>query len=231
MVAVMASWSPSTSATHPPSNGTHASKAEAQSASEKPRPSSTTPRSPTCPTPKRRAYALTGPPPPAWHAHGQWAAPWITPRVLAEGQELAGTSIITPAAVPVPPGQHISPPAETLSAVPPWDTPVATPAVTAETVTDGDEQELVIGIAAAASYLGYDKPDSFRRARTRHPIPGETRVQDGRPAWAPAALKRGARDPAHQVLRANPPEHENGPRSRCKGRRCGGLRTPTGGMR
>jgi len=48
--------------------------------------------------------------------------------------------------------------------------------------------DLVTGIAAAAGYLGYDKPDSFRRARTRHPIPGETRTSDGRPAWTPRAL-------------------------------------------
>ena len=48
---------------------------------------------------------------------------------------------------------------------------------------------LITGIAAAAGYLGYDKPDSFRRARTRHPIPGETRTPDGRPAWTPAALR------------------------------------------
>jgi hypothetical protein len=26
-------------------------------------------------------------------------------------------------------------------------------------------------------------------ARTRHPIPGETRMPDGRPAWPPAALQ------------------------------------------
>ena len=40
-----------------------------------------------------------------------------------------------------------------------------------------------------AGYLGYDKPDSFRRARTRHPIPGESRTADGRPCWTPAALR------------------------------------------
>ncbi len=49
--------------------------------------------------------------------------------------------------------------------------------------------DMVVGIAAAASYLGYDKPDSFRRARTRHPIPGEGRTPDGRPCWTPAALR------------------------------------------
>ena len=48
--------------------------------------------------------------------------------------------------------------------------------------------DLITGIAAAADYLGYDKPDSFRGARTRNPIPGETRTPDGRPAWNPRAL-------------------------------------------
>jgi hypothetical protein len=49
--------------------------------------------------------------------------------------------------------------------------------------------EMIIGIAAAARYLGYRKPDSFRRARTRHPIPGEHKTDDGRPCWTPAALR------------------------------------------
>ncbi|MGH3222974.1 MAG: hypothetical protein ACRDPY_30510, partial [Streptosporangiaceae bacterium] len=48
---------------------------------------------------------------------------------------------------------------------------------------------LIIGLAGAASYLGYDKPESFRRARTRNPIPGESRTGDGRPCWTPAALR------------------------------------------
>jgi hypothetical protein len=48
---------------------------------------------------------------------------------------------------------------------------------------------LIIGIADAASYLGYDKPESFRRARTRNPIPGEGKTSDGRPCWTPAALR------------------------------------------
>ncbi|HEV2256051.1 MAG TPA: hypothetical protein VGS06_23130 [Streptosporangiaceae bacterium] len=47
----------------------------------------------------------------------------------------------------------------------------------------------IIGIADAASYLGYDKPESFRRARTRNPIPGEGKTGDGRPCWTPAALR------------------------------------------
>ena len=49
--------------------------------------------------------------------------------------------------------------------------------------------ELIIGISDAASYLGYDKPESFRRARTRNPIPGEAKTGDGRPCWTPAALR------------------------------------------
>jgi hypothetical protein len=52
----------------------------------------------------------------------------------------------------------------------------------------GGREDLITGIAAA-DYLGYGKPDSFRRARTRHPIPGETRTPDGRPAWTLAALR------------------------------------------
>jgi hypothetical protein len=49
--------------------------------------------------------------------------------------------------------------------------------------------EMIIGIAAAARYLGYRKPDSFRRAHTRHPIPGEGKTGDGRPCWTPHALR------------------------------------------
>jgi hypothetical protein len=80
------------------------------------------------------------------------------------------------------------PPAETPAAVPPWDTPAAASAAPADP-SAGPADDLVVGIAAAAAFLGYDKPDSFRRARTRHPIPGETRASDGRPAWTPAALQ------------------------------------------
>jgi hypothetical protein len=52
-----------------------------------------------------------------------------------------------------------------------------------------DAEEIIVGIAAAARYLGYRKPDSFRRARTRHPIPGEGKTGDGRPCWTPHALR------------------------------------------
>jgi hypothetical protein len=90
----------------------------------------------------------------------------------------------------------VPPPAQTPPAIPPWDTPAAVPALPADQAAAGDGGSLVIGIAAAAAYLGYDKPDSFRRACTRHPVPGETRTADGRPAWPLAALGawHGARD-------------------------------------
>ena len=57
------------------------------------------------------------------------------------------------------------------------------------TITTDPGDELIIGLADAASYLVDDKPDSFRRARTRHPIPGEGKTGDGRPCWTPAALR------------------------------------------
>ena len=46
-----------------------------------------------------------------------------------------------------------------------------------------------MGITAAAHYLGYDKPESFRRARTRNPVLGEGKTPDGRPRWTPQALR------------------------------------------
>jgi hypothetical protein len=49
--------------------------------------------------------------------------------------------------------------------------------------------QLIVGLADAASYLGYDKSESFRRARTRNSIPGEGMTDDGRPCWTPAALR------------------------------------------
>jgi len=148
------------------------------------------------PAAERRRYALSGPPPPDWFTN-LGPAPWITPRVLAEGRKLAGASLVTIpaspvpalAAVPVPPGQQASVPAETLSGVPPWDTTAAPAAAPADPVARDGGDDLITGIADAAGYLGYDKPDSFRRARTRHPILGETRTSDGRPAWTPAALR------------------------------------------
>ena len=81
------------------------------------------------PAAERRRYALSGPPPPDWFTD-MHPAPWITPRVLAEGRKLAGASLVTIpassvpalAAVPVPPGQQAPPPAKTPSGVPPRDT-------------------------------------------------------------------------------------------------------------
>jgi hypothetical protein len=153
------------------------------------------------PATERRRYALTGPPPPDWFTQGH-PAPWITPSVLSEGRKLAGVSLVRAedAAVPVPPGQHPYGPAETPLDVPPVVPPPDTPPAPAAPVWPhaapavGDpvpagEGDLIIGIADAARFLGYDKPDSFRRARTRTPIPGETRTSDGRPAWTPRALR------------------------------------------
>jgi hypothetical protein len=71
---------------------------------------------------------------------------------------------------------------------------------------DDDAGGLITGIAAAAGYVGYDKPDSFRRARTRHPSPSETRTPDGRPAWTPAA----PRDWHAQRDDGNRPAHRDG---------------------
>src|SRR6266700_3015417 len=68
------------------------------------------------------------------------------------------------------------------------------PAPAGPDAAGGAHDELIVGIAAAARYLGYGKPDSFRRARTRHPIPGETRAPDGRPCWPPPAGRTSSRD-------------------------------------
>ena len=95
------------------------------------------------PAAERRRYALSGPPPPDWFTDLR-PAPWITPRVLAEGRKLAGASLVTIpaspvpalAAVPVPPGQQAPPPAETLSGVPPWDTTAAPADAPADPVTE-----------------------------------------------------------------------------------------------
>ena len=58
-----------------------------------------------------------------------------------------------------------------------------------DAVTPAPGGQLIIGLADAAYYLGYDKPESFRRARTRNPIPGEGKTNDGRPCWSPSALR------------------------------------------
>jgi hypothetical protein len=110
------------------------------------------------------------------------------------------------AGVPVPPGQQAPPPAETLSAVPPWDATAAQTGAPADPVTADGADGLITGIAAAAGYLAYDKPDSFRRARTRHPIPGETRTSDGRPAWTPAAPRdwHAQRNPGNHTAGGDP---------------------------
>ncbi len=73
----------------------------------------------------------------------------------------------------------------------------------------GEEaEEIIVGIAAAARYLGYDKPDSFRRARTRHPIPGEGKTDDGRPCWTTQALQSWQSKRKIAGNRPNPGEPE-----------------------
>ncbi len=117
--------------------------------------------------------------------------------MISEGRKLAGVSLVT-----VPPGQRTPAPAQTRSDVPPY-VPVAVPlpraapwpAATPPAPEAGSEPaagpgpDAIIGIAAAARFLGYDKPESFRRARTRNPIPGESKLPDGRPYWPPHALR------------------------------------------
>jgi hypothetical protein len=161
------------------------------------------------PAEERRRYALTGPPPPQWFT-GMQPAPWITGHVLSEGRKLAGASLVRlageadvpagvpPATQPLVPGQRR---ADVPAGVPPPDTParpLPTPGparragrhrAPGPTATPVPGDGLIIGVADAASYLGYDKPESFRRARTRNPIPGEGRTGDGRPCWTPAALR------------------------------------------
>jgi hypothetical protein len=170
------------------------------------------------PAEERRRYALTGPPPPDWFT-GMQPAPWITGHVISEGRKLAGASLVrlpgqddVPA--DVPPATPPLIPAQRRPDVPPGVPPPGTPArprgrhrapdpaAGGQPVTSTEAggrhrapgptapgDDLIIGIAAAASYLGYDKPDSFRRARTRTPVPGEGKMPDGRPCWTPAALR------------------------------------------
>jgi len=145
------------------------------------------------PAAERRRYALTGPAPPDWFT-GMRPAPWIDEQVISEGRKLAGVSLVT-----VPPGTRTPAPAQTRSDVPP-DVPVSVPLPRASqpwppapqadpAPADGPGPDAIIGIAAAARFLGYDKPESFRRARTRSPIPGEGKLPDGRPYWPPQALR------------------------------------------
>jgi hypothetical protein len=106
------------------------------------------------PATERRRYALTGPPPPDGHADTR-PAPWITARVLAEGRKLAGASLVTVPArlapalacvpVPVPPGQEVPPPAETLSDIQPWDTTAAQPDAAADQPAARDCGGLITG--------------------------------------------------------------------------------------
>jgi hypothetical protein len=69
---------------------------------------------------------------------------------------------------------------------------VPPPAAAADTVTTAPAaDEVIVRIAAAARYLGCTKPDSFRCARTRHLIPGETKTDDN-PRGGQFATRSGA---------------------------------------
>ena len=146
------------------------------------------------PAAERRRYALTGPPPPDWHAHmrprrGSRPACW--PKAASSPAPPSSPS--PPARCPPlplslsrPDSRH--PRQRKHCPVSRPGTPPRTRPMLPRTRYAGGGDHLITGIAAAAGYLGYDKPDSFRRARTRHPIPGETRTPEGRPAWNPQAL-------------------------------------------
>lgn len=76
-------------------------------------------------------------------------------------------------------------------------------------VTELPVRKPVVGLEAAAAYLGYAKPDSFRRARKRHientkeDIPGMFKVR-GRPSWYPEDLDAWKASRPRGTLRAVP---------------------------
>ncbi|MDQ2816294.1 MAG: hypothetical protein M3Z75_31740 [Actinomycetota bacterium] len=125
------------------------------------------------PAAERRRYALTGPPPPDWFTQMR-PAPWIDAHVISEGRKLAGVSLVDVPAVGVPPGQDIRVPAQTRR----QSRPMSRPRTPEPVPWPSPARPARPG----GRYLGYRKPDSFRRARTRRPIPGETKTGDGRPS-------------------------------------------------
>ena len=143
------------------------------------------------PAAERRRYALTGPPPPDWFTDMR-PAPWIdAPRDQRGPQTGRGVpGPPSPMSLSRPDSTHprqrkhrpmsrrMSRPRTPRRRRPPGLARTPRPAPARPTAPE----DLIVGIADAARFLGYDKPDSFRRARTRDPIPGETRTPDGRPA-------------------------------------------------
>ena len=76
----------------------------------------------------------------------------------------------------------------------PADEPVRSTATVARhrAAPPGEEaEEIIVGIAAAARYLGYDKPDSFRRAPTATPFPARARPRTAAPAGPRARCGAG----------------------------------------
>ena len=163
------------------------------------------------PAAERRRYALTGPPPPDWHTdmrpgpvdHAPCAGrgPQARRRLPRHHPRQPGAR---PCRCPCPARTAGTPASGNTVRCPALGHHRGQLGSPAGTADGGDD--LITGIAAAAGYLGYGKPDSFRRARTRHPIPGETRTSDGRPAWTPAALRawHAQRNPGNRTVGGDP---------------------------
>lgn len=156
-----------------------------------------------------RTAALAAAEPPEWFQRGL-LPPWVTAETIEQARQVAGVGWLSP------PEQRLSLPGTTVP-----DVPVRVPSQDRPESINGDGrpsltvitgggseplseepappaeppgEPLIVGLAAAAAYLGYEKPDSFKKARARakaagNPIPGETRTKDGQPAFTPAGLR------------------------------------------
>lgn len=166
-----------------------------------------------------RDLALSGPTPPDWYANAH-LPPWVTPDVLKEADEVAGVSRLShPGTDPgyagstddhvpedVPPEGDPGPPQRTIavnSAGEASETSANSPEKAASDESEADSvpvdnvvpisDEIIVGIAAAAEYLGMSKT-AFVRARKpdRTPIPGEKRTANDQPYWTKQALRSWA---------------------------------------
>jgi hypothetical protein len=66
---------------------------------------------------------------------------------------------------------------------------------------------VITGIAAAAEYLGYGKPDRFRRARARNPIPR----RNPHPRWPTRRAPHALRDSHSKLKITSNRAHRSGP--------------------
>jgi hypothetical protein len=138
------------------------------------------------------------PEPPAWFTAGG-LPPWVTTQTIEQAATVAGVGWLSPwvTGVSLPADQASDVPAHVPSVD--RDTSIEqaeglSPSVTVPSqrhlrIVQPDDEPQIVGMAAAARFLGYEKQDSFKRARARNPIPGETRTEDGRPAWSASALR------------------------------------------